>query len=239
MIEISRQYKQIGVLIDPDKTSLTDIPAIAGLINQAQPDYILLGGSTMEGSVEHSALALKKHTDLPIILFPGDSRQVTSAADAILLLSLISGRNADFLIGQHVAAAQQIHHSGLQVIPTGYMLIDGGRMSATERVSHTRPIPQKDIPAIINTALAGQLLGFKTIYLEAGSGAIHPVGKDIIRAVKSEISIPLIVGGGICTIEQMADAFSAGADMVVIGNHFETAPQDMISFCQYAHSLNQ
>lgn len=239
MIEISKIHKQIGVLIDPDKIALSDIADLVTLINSASPDYILLGGSTMNGSIEPIALEIKKFTDIPLLLFPGDSNQVTPAADGILLLSLISGRNADFLIGQHVNAAKKIIQSGLEVIPTGYILVDGGRQSATQRVSKTCPISQDDVKTIVNTALAGQLLGLKTIYLEAGSGAKNPVNQTIIQEVKHALDIPLIVGGGICSVEQLAMTYEAGADMVVVGNHFESAPQDMIEFCRYVHSFNQ
>ncbi|CAN5128581.1 geranylgeranylglyceryl/heptaprenylglyceryl phosphate synthase [soil metagenome] len=213
--------KQLAVLIDPDKFNkreaegyLLDLPA--------EISFILVGGSTVAPEKTNLTVqAIKNFTNLPIILFPGDHSQITPAADAILFLSLISGRNPEYLIEQHVHSAAKLRATSLEIIPTGYILIEGGRECAVERVSKTTPIPQSNISLIVNTALAGQFSGKKVIYLEAGSGATHPVSANIISAVKEAINIPLIVGGGIRTAVDLAKAHLAGADLVVIGTAFE------------------
>ena len=163
--------------------------------------------------------------------------QFSPSADALLFLSLLSGRNAETLIGQQVRAARAVQLSGIESIPMGYILIDGGKETAVQRVTHTQPIPQTDINQIIDTAIAAELLGKQLVYLEAGSGAATPVDADIIRAVRENTHIPLIVGGGIRSTEQMVDAFDAGADMVVIGNHFEAHPEELTDFCQTVQHL--
>jgi len=161
---------------------------------------------------------------LPIIIFPGSADQVSNKADGILFLSLISGRNPEYLIEQQVQAAIQIKESNLEVLPTGYILVDGGKESAVERVSSSKPICQTNSELILKTALAGEFSGKKIIYLEAGSGATVPVASTIISLVKNNLSIPLIVGGGIQTLHQLTTAYTAGADLVVIGTAFEKDP---------------
>ena len=151
---------------------------------------------------------------------------------------MISGRNPELLIGKHITAARKIKSSELDVIPTGYILIDGGRISATQRVSLTAPIARDDIDKAVNTALAGELLGMKAIYLEAGSGALNPVPHSIISQVRKNINIPLIVGGGMRNNTHIAEAIESGADILVIGNHFEKKPDEMRDFCNYVHSFN-
>ncbi|MFO7719432.1 MAG: geranylgeranylglyceryl/heptaprenylglyceryl phosphate synthase, partial [Gillisia sp.] len=157
----------------------------------------------------------------PVVLFPGDHTQITELADALLFLSLISGRNPEYLIEQQVKSVEKLRNSSLEIIPTGYILIDGGTNCAVHRVSNTRPIPQFEIETIVNTALAGQYSGKKLIYLEAGSGALISVSEEIISAVKKAIDIPLIVGGGIRSKQHLKRSYEAGADMVVIGTAFE------------------
>ena len=159
------------------------------------------------------------------MLFPGDYSQITDAADGILFLSLISGRNPEYLISQQVKAVPQLKVSGLEVIPTGYLLIDGGKETAVQRVTQTLPLPQQEVEIIVNTSLAGQFSGKQLIYLEAGSGALFPVSREVISEVKAAIEIPLIVGGGIRSQEQLEEAYEAGADMVVMGTVFETSGQ--------------
>lgn len=215
--------KLLAILIDPDKFELNSAFAKAYL-QKIPPTttHLFIGGSTdPEQKTKTVVRLLKAETKLPLILFPGDYKQVTSQADAILFLSLLSGDNAEFLIGQQTKAALMVQQSKLEVIPTGYLLIDGGSETAVQRVSKTTPLAQNDISKIIATALAGQYLGKKCIYLEAGSGAKKPVHPSIIAAVYDALDIPIIVGGGIKSIKQMEQAYQAGATMVVIGTAFE------------------
>lgn len=218
---VSEEKKLLAILIDPDKfeSSLSD----SFLKNiPKETTHLFVGGSTVEvGVTEKTIQALKKHSELPVFIFPGDYTQITSEAEAILFLSLISGRNPEYLIGQQTKAVPFIKDLDLEIIPTGYILIDGGNESAVARVSGTIAMPQDDIKNIVNTALAGEYLGAKLIYLEAGSGAIIPVNYKIIEAVKNAISIPLIVGGGIKTEEQKQKAYISGANLVVMGTVFE------------------
>lgn len=215
--------KLLAILIDPDKFELNSAFAKAYLQKiPSATTHIFIGGSTdPEQKTKSVVRFLKAETKLPLILFPGDYKQVTSQADAILFLSLLSGDNAEFLIGQQTKAALMVQQSKLEVIPTGYLLIDGGSETAVQRVSKTTPLAQNDISKIIATALAGQYLGKKCIYLEAGSGAKKPVHPSIIAAVYDALDIPIIVGGGIKSIKQMEQAYQAGATMVVIGTAFE------------------
>lgn len=227
--------KMLAVLLDPDKCSNVG-QTLFECISNARPDFVFVGGSVVDGSVDNLVRTLKQYLSFPVVLFPGDARQFTPNADALLLLSLISGRNPDLLIGQHVNAAMAIKRSSIEVIPTGYILIDGGRLSAVERVSHTQPLPADCPEMVVATAVAAQLLGMQMVYLEAGSGALTSVSPEIIEAVSSELSIPLVVGGGIRTIEQINNALSAGADLLVIGNHFEAHPEDMLPFAETVRS---
>lgn len=227
--------KMLAVLLDPDKCSNVG-QTLFECISNARPDFVFVGGSVVDGSVDNLVRTLKQYLSFPVVLFPGDARQFTPNADALLLLSLISGRNPDLLIGQHVNAAMAIKRSSIEVIPTGYILIDGGRLSAVERVSHTQPLPADCPEMVVATAVAAQLLGMQMVYLEAGSGALTSVSPEIIKAVSSELSIPLVVGGGIRTIEQINNALSAGADLLVIGNHFEAHPEDMLPFAETVRS---
>ncbi|SHG14159.1 putative glycerol-1-phosphate prenyltransferase [Salegentibacter echinorum] len=221
LLAAENEEKLLAILIDPDKF----IEAEAAVYIQKLPEettHIFVGGSTVEKSkTEKTVKAIKAETDLPIILFPGDYSQITETADALLFLSLISGRNPEYLIGQQVKAVEKLKNSNLEIIPTAYILIDGGKECAVQRVSGTKPISQTAINTIVNTALAGQFSGKKLIYLEAGSGAEFPVSKEIISEVKKAIDIPLIVGGGIRGLEQQKKAYNAGADLVVMGNVFE------------------
>ncbi|WP_299214539.1 geranylgeranylglyceryl/heptaprenylglyceryl phosphate synthase [uncultured Dokdonia sp.] len=213
----------LAILIDPDKFVVESAFAKAYIEKiPTQTTHIFVGGSTNASKTIETVVALlKQHTVLPIILFPGDYTQITPKADGILFLSLLSGRNPEYLIGQQVKGAPHIKKSHLEVIPTGYILIDGGKETAVQRVSNTIPIDQKNLDHIVHTALAGQYLGKKCIYLEAGSGAQHPVASQIIKSVREAIDIPLIVGGGIRSQQAMEDAYQAGATLVVVGTAFE------------------
>ncbi|GAA4308625.1 geranylgeranylglyceryl/heptaprenylglyceryl phosphate synthase [Pontixanthobacter gangjinensis] len=213
--------KLLAVLIDPDKF---EEGKASYFFQQLPPNtsHIFVGGSTVEeGRTCEVVKAVKTFCDLPVILFPGDHNQISSHADALLFLSLISGRNPEFLIEQQVRSVERIRKTELEIIPTGYILIDGGRETSVQKVSNTIPLAQKDIQQIVNTALAGQYSGKELIYLEAGSGAKMPVSPEIIKAVKKDLNIPVIVGGGIRSTEQLQLSYEAGADLVVIGTAFE------------------
>jgi len=217
----SVNQKQLALLVDPDKYSQESLALFVELAKETLPDCIMVGGSLVAGSVEQVVQYIKLHTNIPVVLFPGNSHQLCNEADALLLLSLLSGRNADFLIGQHVVAAKAIRDSGIESISTGYILIDGGCCTSVEYMSNTKPIPHNKVEIIVATAIAGELIGNRMVYLEAGSGAINPVSKEAIQAVRKAISLPIIVGGGIRTVEQAKDAYLAGADMIVVGNALE------------------
>lgn len=218
---ILNKKKLLAILIDPD---VFDIESAAVFLRKlpSETTHIFVGGSTVpNGATEAVVKALTFSTSKPIVLFPGNTSQITHEADGLLFLSLLSGRNSEYLIGQQVKAVPKLRSASLEVMSTGYLLIDGGRESAVARVTNTQPMPQENIQAIVDTAKAGELLGMKLIYLEGGSGASKPVSEEIIKAVKKEISIPLLVGGGIRTAAQQAEAYNAGADMVVMGTVYE------------------
>lgn len=233
--------RKLAILIDPEKCNSADqVKRLTERLSDKRlyvdgvyhgPAMILVGGSTGTDS-QWLVQQLKQTLSIPIVLFPGNAEQFTPEADYLLYLSLLSGDNPEYLVGQQIRSARAIHESGIRVIPTGYILIDGGRETSTMRVTHTRPIPADDIDRIVNTAIAAQLMGKQAVYLEAGSGAIRPVSTDIIAAVRQELSITLIVGGGIRTPEAMRAAYEAGADIVVIGNHLEAHPDELIRFCE-------
>jgi len=213
--------KLLAILIDPDKFDEKQVDDFFQNL-PCETTHILVGGSTVEHGRTCAVIsAIKRVNRLPVILFPGDSSQISSEADALLFLSLISGRNPEFLIEQQVRSVEKIKSSDLEVIPTGYILIDGGRETSVQKVSKTVPINQKEVKLVVNTALAGQYSGKQLIYLEAGSGAEYPVSSEIIKAVSSSLEIPVIVGGGIRTQQQMQNAYKSGATMVVMGTAFE------------------
>ena len=202
-------------------------------VNKSIITHIFIGGSEVGQNVTQQLVeVIKMLTDLPIVLFPGDVTQISKDADAILFLSLLSGRNPDYLIDKQVQAVPLLEKTQLEVISTGYILIESGKTTAVQRVTNTLPLNRTDVDAITNTAKAGELLGKKLIYLEAGSGATYEVPAEVISSVKNKIDIPLIVGGGIRTKTQIENAFIAGADMVVIGTAFE---EDQQFFDQLKH----
>jgi phosphoglycerol geranylgeranyltransferase len=219
-----RSRKRIALLIDPDGYDSKRLEELIGLINLYPPDLLLVGGSLLFNPIDITITALKLGTSLPVFIFPGNVFQLSDRADGILFLSLISGRNPEFLIGNHVLAAPHLSRSGIEVIPTGYMLIENGQSTSVEYMSHTTPIPGNKPDIAVATAMAGEMLGLKSLYLEAGSGAAHPVSPKMIRAIRKRISLPLIVGGGIRTTETAAELFDAGADMIVVGNVLEKNP---------------
>jgi putative glycerol-1-phosphate prenyltransferase len=225
--------KLFAVLIDPEKCTGNALFRTITLAHLAQPDFIFVGGSQWRQSVATTVEQIKAACDIPVVLFPGNNLQLSDTADALLLLSLLSGRNPDFLIGQHVEVACAIKTAGIETIPTAYLLIDGGRQSAVETVSQTRPITDPTVAAA--TALAGELLGYRLAYLEAGSGALITVSKEMIVAVRKMITLPLIVGGGLKTTDAIAGVLDAGADLIVVGNHLEQHPEDMPLFADFIH----
>lgn len=222
-----RRRKALAVLLDPDHCTDPDaLRRTLDLVNAAGADFIFVGGSLLVESNFHSCVReVKALSRLPVVLFPGSASQVDPHADALLFLSLISGRNADLLIGQHVAAAPALRDSGMEVISTGYLLIDGGKPTAASYISQTVPVPADKPEIAAVTAMAGEMLGLSTIYLDAGSGASVPISGEMIAAVRHAVKTPLIVGGGIRTEVQAAAAFVAGADVVVVGTAFEDEPE--------------
>lgn len=222
--ESKRGAKGFALLIDPDKSDLEYLKKCVLIAIEAKAKFILVGGSLVFNPLEPVFQTLRKLTDLPLVLFPGSALQVCSEADAILFLSLISGRNAEYLIGNHVIAAPFVKNHKLEIIPTGYMLIEGGHITAVEYISQTKPIPANKPDLAVATALAGEMLGQKLIYMDAGSGALYPVSPQIISAVSNSINIPLIIGGGIKTGSQALTAYNAGADIIIVGNKVEENP---------------
>ena len=235
----SKQKKQLAVLIDPDKLNPEQLVVTVIIAQKAGVDFIFVGGSLMTSdSLFHCIRTIKEKTDIPVVLFPGSSYQISRNADAMLFLSLISGRNPDMLIGMHVLSAPYIKLSGLETIPTGYMLIDSGKPTSVTYMSNSFPIPnnKKDIAAC--TAMAGEMLGLRTIFMDAGSGASQTVPEEMISFVKGSIEIPLIIGGGIRTPEKAKSVIEAGADIIVVGNRFEEDPNLIYDFSDIVASFN-
>lgn len=216
--------KMLVRLIDPDKF---DASTLCGGF-----DFHFVGGSSASADCTEVVRAIHAATDTPVVLFPGNPKQFTAEADALLYLTLMNSRDPRFLIDWQMQAAAEVIASGLESIPMGYILVDGGRQSTTERLTGAVPLPQDKPEAIVRLAQTAQLTGKRLIYLEAGSGALVSVSVEVIRAVREGISVPLIVGGGICTTEQMLEAFRAGADLVVIGNYFEQHPEKTSDFVE-------
>ncbi len=213
--------KLLAILLDPDKVNLKEVERLIQKIKN-KADFIFVGGSTvLNGDTQKLVKQLKVFTNIPVVLFPGNHSQITNTADAILFLSLISGDNPEYLIKQQLNAVIALQKTELEIIPTGYILIDGGVVTSVQKVSGTKPIAQHNIDLVSRTAIAGMYLGKQLIYLEAGSGATDAVSQKIIKEVVKNISIPLIVGGGIRTKKQLDNAYTAGADLIVIGTAFE------------------
>ncbi|HOA37492.1 MAG TPA: geranylgeranylglyceryl/heptaprenylglyceryl phosphate synthase [Flavihumibacter sp.] len=220
-----KRQKSFAVLIDPDKVQPAALGRLTDLVNEASVDYLLVGGSLVISShLDECILAIKAQTDIPVILFPGSPSQISKHADALLYLSLISGRNPELLIGQHVISAPFVRKSGLDIMSTGYMVIDGGAPTTVSYISNASPIPYDKNEIALCTALAGEMLGMKLIYMDAGSGAKRPIPEAMIAAVAEQITVPLIVGGGIQDPEKAYRNCRAGADIVVVGNAIEKDP---------------
>ena len=224
---IDAPKKQFCVLVDPDKHHVDSLKQFTQQLSKTnQVDFILVGGSLLrKNNFDKTIALLKAETDVPVIIFPGNTMQISKHADAILLLSLISGRNAEMLIGNHVLAAPLIKEANLETISTGYMLIDGGQTTTVQYMSNTFPIPSNKPEIAAATALAGQMLGMQMIYMDAGSGAKTPITETMISAVSAKISIPLIIGGGITDPEKAYRNCKAGADLIVVGNAIEKDPK--------------
>jgi phosphoglycerol geranylgeranyltransferase len=219
----AKKKKKVALLIDPDKFKST-----VGLQNgiDAGVDFVFAGGSLLsQGSLQRCVEIIKKTTDIPLVLFPGSTDQIDPNADGILFLSLISGRNPDNLIGKHVISAPVLKKTALEIIPTGYMLIDGGNSTSASYMSNTIPIPYSKNDIAVCTAMAGEMLGLKLIYLDTGSGALKHVSANMIKEVKKNIDAPLIIGGGIKTPQDAYDICTAGADVIVIGTIAEQSPE--------------
>ena len=230
--------KRLAVLIDPDKPSDAQMLSIIEKANAADVDFFFVGGSLLvTDSLDHCIKLIKANSNIPVLIFPGNSLQISKYCDGFLLLSLISGRNPEMLIGRHVIAAPYLKLYGNEIIPTGYMLIDSGKATSVSYMSDTTPIPHDKDDIAMCTAIAGEMLGLKLIYLEAGSGALMPVSTSMITKVSQMIKVPLIVGGGIKTPEMAADAVKAGADIIVIGTAFEKEPDMLKKFAEAIHGV--
>lgn len=230
--------KQFAILVDPEQCDKKTLGVVISLASSCSVDYILVGGSLLvKDHLDECIQLIKSETGLPVILFPGSEMQVNGKADAILLLSLISGRNPELLIGKHVAAAPYLKESGLEIIPTGYMLIESGNSTTALYMSNTNPIPREKDDIAVCTAMAGEMLGLKMIYMDAGSGAALPVPTSMISSVKKQLSIPLIVGGGISTPEAAVESCQAGADIIVVGTAIEKDPGMISEISQAVKSV--
>ncbi|RSK37734.1 geranylgeranylglyceryl/heptaprenylglyceryl phosphate synthase [Hymenobacter metallilatus] len=232
--------KSLAVLLDPDNLDEAGCQRLIQLSEQHTVDYFFVGGSLVTSTHQAALIRfIKSRSAVPVLLFPSHSLHLDAQADGILLLSLISGRNPDFLIGQHVIAAPLLRASNLQILPTGYMLVDTGRQTTASYISGTTPLPY-DKPSIAAcTAMAGEQLGLRLMYLDGGSGAMYPISPAMIRAVRQAIEVPLIVGGGINTVEKANAALQAGADVLVVGNQIEKDPDFLTEMARTVHQFNQ
>ncbi|HLT74149.1 MAG TPA: geranylgeranylglyceryl/heptaprenylglyceryl phosphate synthase [Ohtaekwangia sp.] len=242
LLERKRAGKKcIAILLDPDK--IEDTLRILPLINLASEscvDFFFVGGSLITTpNLSQVVKEIKKNVNIPVVLFPGNNMQIDPSADALLFLSLISGRNPELLIGQHVVSAPIIRNTRLEVVPTGYMLINSGRLTSVAYISNTMPIPEDKYSLAASTAMAGEMLGLQCIYLDAGSGAEREISPKMIAAVRKVIQVPLIVGGGINTAQKAWNALEAGADMIVIGNALEKNPQLLTEISEKIYEWNR
>lgn len=234
-----RGEKKFAVLIDPDKVRLGNMDQVLENAKKAKVDYFFIGGSlVVNNMLDNCLVSIREKCNIPMILFPGNAFQLSYRADAILFLSLISGRNADLLIGHHVITAPYLKMSPLEILPTGYMLIDGGVPTTVSYISATHPIPSTKKDIALCTALAGEMLGLKLMYMDAGSGATIPVSEEMIDAVSSATQVPLIVGGGIRTPEKALANAKAGADVIVVGDAIEKNPSLVLEMAEAVHSVS-
>jgi phosphoglycerol geranylgeranyltransferase len=218
----TKNEKLLAILLDPDKVDLENILNLSRKINQSPATHIFIGGSQVNNNIlDELIIKIKENCNLPIVLFPGNPSQISKEADGILFLTLVSGRNPDFLIEHQVNAVPSLNKTNLEIISTGYILIESGAKTAVEQISKTKPLDRNNHNYVLQTAQAGAMLGNKLIYLEAGSGAKLAVPLKMITLVSQNINIPVIVGGGITNLQDIEKAYNAGADLVVIGTVFE------------------
>jgi putative glycerol-1-phosphate prenyltransferase len=237
--DLLNRIKKIGLLLDPDKAHGDSLLNILKIAEENKVDFIMAGGSLTFNNIDNLIDSIKANCSLPVILFPGNLLQLTHKADGILLLSLISGRNPELLIGNHVIAAPYLKDSRSKLIPVGYILISCGSKTSVEYISQTEAIPSDKPEIVVATALAGEMLGLKLIYLEAGSGAANHVPVDIIRSVRKDISVPVAVGGGIKNKDHVKNVFEAGADIIILGNGCEKRPELLMYACKIRDEFRQ
>lgn len=239
LVEKKQQGKKsFAVLIDPDKVNKSVLDEVVDLSVTAKVDYLLVGGSlVISNHLDECVQHIKKLCNIPVILFPGSPTQVSKYADALLYLSLISGRNPELLIGQHVVSAPFIRQSGLEIMPTGYIVIDGGAPTTVSYISNATPVPADKNEIAMCTAMAGEMLGMRLIYMDSGSGAKRPISESMIKAVADQIEAPLIVGGGIIEPEKAYLNCKAGADVIVVGNAIEKDPFLIREMAAAVHSI--
>jgi len=230
--------KSFAVLIDPDKVDVDKIDQLVTLATESKVDYFFVGGSLIiSNNLDECIQQIKSSCNIPVVLFPGSPAQISKYADALLYLSLVSGRNAELLIGQHVVSAPFVKKSGLEIMPTGYMVIDGGAPTTVSYISNATPIPSDKNEIALCTAMASEMLGMKLIYMDAGSGAKRSITESMISMVSANIEVPLIVGGGIADPEKAYRNCKAGADVIVIGNAIEKDPMLIKEMATAVHSL--
>lgn len=234
----AHKKKQLAVLIDPDKPDPQNLSNLAKHANEGNADYIFLGGSLLIRDALDSCIeALKSQTDIPVVIFPGSVLQISGKADALLFLSLISGRNPDLLIGNQVIAAPYIKQLNLEALPTGYMLIDSGKPTTASYMSGTAAIPHDKADIAACTAMAGEMLGLKFIYMDGGSGAQNTISTTMVEKVRQAVDLPIIIGGGIRDAETAVNICEAGADIVVIGNATEHHPEIIKEIAEAIHNV--
>lgn len=232
---IGSNKRQVAILLDPEKVKLDEsLEILLRNIETAGVNYIFVGGSTVSAQQQAACLEkVRSHSKLPIVIFPGSPEQINEDADALLFLNLISGRNPDYLIGHHVNAAPKLKDSSLEIIPTAYILVDGGKETTVQKISRTQGLNLSDTEQAINTVLAGVMMGNLLVYLDAGSGAISTVPVSWIYSLSNLVEVPIVVGGGIRSIEQIEAYFNAGAHLVVIGNHVESNPEFLLELATF------
>ena len=238
LISKEQGKKLFAILIDPDKQKNSDLLLIIKYANKSKVNYFFVGGSLLiNDNLNDCIKTIKENSKIPVILFPGNTMQINPKADGILFLSLISGRNPDLLIGKQVISAPILKQTELEIISTGYMLIDSGKATTASYMSNTVPIPREKNAIATSTAIAGQYLGMKLIYMDGGSGAEQPITSDMIKQVSNCIDIPLIIGGGICNAKKAIENCQSGADLIVVGNAIEKDPSLILDISQAIQSI--
>ncbi len=239
ILKSKKEGKKIfAILVDPDKQSNEELLFTIENANQSNVDYFFVGGSLLiHDTLEKCIQKIKENSSIPVVLFPGNTMQVSQNADAILFLSLISGRNPDMLIGKQVITAPILKQTSLEIISTGYMLVDSGKPTTVSYISNTNPIPYEKNDIAACTAMAGELLGLKLIYADGGSGALNPISSEMIQEISRNIDTPLIIGGGITSAEKAIENCNAGADIIVVGNAIEKDPKLIKEISEAIHSI--